>query len=82
MPEHKTRHRIFVMARHSILIHAWQWVSPRSTRVECLVLVQEVVLGDEARVDIAIAEGQGEMALLVNVWEFSASARAVGVVEN
>lgn len=53
----------------------------RLVGVEGLVLVQQVVFGEQARVNVAVLQADGGGALVVDVRERFASARAQHVLE-
>lgn len=50
--------------------------------VKCLVLVEEVAVGDEAAIDVAVFEVDGRMALVLDVGDFFTGAFAEAAVED
>ena len=50
--------------------------------VECLVLIQKIILGDEAAVDITVLEVDHVLAFVVDVWDFTTCSLAERTLED
>ena len=81
-PHHERRHDVLVGAGPAVLeVDLGQGMVARLVGVEGLVLVQQVIFGEQTRVDVAVLQADGGGALVMDVRSRFASALAQHVLE-
>src|SRR5271170_7008780 len=83
VPHHETRHRIFVRTRPPVFeVDSWQRVHPGMVRVKRLVLVQQVIFRNQARIDIAVLQVNNLLALVLDMLHLLPRYLAYGCMED
>lgn len=84
LPDHKGDSGVLIPTCEGIRIEVnpWQSVKTRVVAVECLIAVQQVVVGNQTRINIAIFQVNGRFKVLMNVRNFGAVSPAKCATEN
>ena len=84
LPDHEGDSSVLIATCEGICIevHPWQSMKTGVVAVECLVGIQQVVLSNQTRINIAIFEFDGRFMFLMNVWNLGAVSPAQCASEN
>jgi hypothetical protein len=83
MPDDECSHNIFVCRRPTVFeVDAWKSVVTWFVCIKGLVLIEEVILCQEARVDVTVLEVEIRYALMMNVRQLFAYSASQDIAED